>query len=79
MGEMVVDERLVQAAGKLVLLDRMLTKLHASGHKTLIFCQMTKMMDILEDYLEMRSWPCHRIESSPGRLGRVTLEVGAPA
>ncbi len=62
MGEMVVDERLVQAAGKLVLLDRMLTKLHASGHKTLIFCQMTKMMDILEDYLEMRSWPCHRID-----------------
>lgn len=62
MGEMVVDERLVQAAGKLVLLDRMLTELHASGHKTLIFCQMTKMMDILEDYLEMRRWACHRID-----------------
>lgn len=62
MGNTVLDERIVQGAGKLQILDRMLKQLHENGHKTLIFCQMTKMMDILEDYLELRQWPCHRID-----------------
>jgi len=62
MGNTVLDERMVHGAGKLQILDRMLKLLHDNGHKTLIFCQMTKMMDILEDYLELRQWPCHRID-----------------
>mmetsp|Transcript_64260 Transcript_64260/g.151270 ORF Transcript_64260/g.151270 Transcript_64260/m.151270 type:complete len:817 (-) Transcript_64260:169-2619(-) len=61
-GNIIIDERLVQAAGKLQLLDRMLTKLKETGHKVLIFCQMTKMLDILEDYLELRKWKTHRID-----------------
>eukprot|EP00850_Spirogloea_muscicola_P009873 SM000056S17991 [mRNA] locus=s56:546261:559125:- [translate_table: standard] len=44
----------VQASGKLVLLDAMLGKLQAHGHKVLIFSQMTALLDILQDYLNMR-------------------------
>ena len=42
---------MVQASGKLVLVDKLLPKLKAGGHKVLIFSQMIRVLDILEDYL----------------------------
>ena len=42
---------LVQASGKLVLIDKLLPKLKEGGHKVLIFSQMVRCLDILEDYL----------------------------
>ena len=45
---------LVRSCGKLWLLDRMLVKLHASGHRVLLFSTMTKLLDTLERYLEWR-------------------------
>ncbi len=42
---------LTLASGKFKLLDRMLPRLKAGGHKVLIFSQMTQLMNILEDYL----------------------------
>lgn len=42
------------ASGKLALMDRMLKKLKENDHKVLIFSQMTKLLDILEDYLRHR-------------------------
>ena len=42
---------MVQSAGKLVLVDKLLPKLKAQGHRVLIFSQMVRMLDILEDYL----------------------------
>lgn len=42
---------LVQSSGKLVLVDKLLPKLKADGHKILIFSQMIRVLDILEDYL----------------------------
>jgi adenosinetriphosphatase len=45
---------LMEASGKMILLDKMLPKLKADGHRVLIFSQMTKMLDILEDYLRVR-------------------------
>ena len=45
---------LVSASGKLALMDRLLKKLHKAGHKVLIFSQMTRLLDILEDYLRHR-------------------------
>ena len=44
----------VVACGKLHTLDRMLVKLHLSGHRVLLFSTMTKMLDILEDYVAWR-------------------------
>ncbi|CAG9761273.1 unnamed protein product [Ceutorhynchus assimilis] len=45
-------QHLTKAAGKLVLLSKMLKKLREQGHRVLIFSQMTKMLDILEDFLD---------------------------
>ena len=42
---------MVQASGKLVLTDKLLPKLKADGHKVLIFSQMIRVLDIIEDYL----------------------------
>ena len=53
---------LVHASGKMVLLDKLLPKLKANGHRVLIFSQMVKMLDILEDYLIRRKYPFERID-----------------
>ncbi|KAJ3360096.1 Chromodomain helicase DNA binding protein [Allomyces javanicus] len=55
---------MVQASGKLVLLDKLLRKLQAGGHKVLIFSQMTKCLDILADYLRGQSYRFERIDGN---------------
>ena len=45
---------LVRAGGKLWILDRLLVKLQRSGHRVLLFCTMTKLLDLLENYLQWR-------------------------
>ena len=50
------DERLIKHSGKMVLLDKLLAKLHAQGHRVLLFSQMTRMLDVLEDYCAYRGW-----------------------
>jgi ATP-dependent DNA helicase len=45
------DESLVQASGKMVVLDQMLKELKKRNHKVLIFSQFTSMIDIIDDYL----------------------------
>jgi ATP-dependent DNA helicase len=55
---------LVRASGKFALLDRMLTRLHADGHQVLIFSQMTRVLSVMEDYLNYRKWNYCRIDGS---------------
>ncbi|KAG8225258.1 hypothetical protein J437_LFUL006490 [Ladona fulva] len=55
---------LVKASGKLVLLSKMLHTLKEQGHRVLIFSQMTKMLDILEDFLEGVGYKYERIDGS---------------
>jgi len=47
-------EHLVNNACKLTVLDKLLPKLQAQDSRVLIFSQMTRLLDILEDYLVMR-------------------------
>ena len=47
-------EDLVRTCGKLWMLDRMLIKLRAAGHRVLLFSTMTKLLDLLETYLKWR-------------------------
>ncbi|KAI8849170.1 P-loop containing nucleoside triphosphate hydrolase protein [Chytridium lagenaria] len=47
----VIHNRLIGSSAKLALLHRLLQKLKAGGHRVLIFSQWTKLLDILEDYL----------------------------
>ncbi|KIY95169.1 helicase, lymphoid-specific [Monoraphidium neglectum] len=57
-------EVLVEQCGKLALLQRLLDRLKAGGHKVLIFSQMTKMLDLIETYLEQRGERACRIDGS---------------
>ncbi|XP_062597362.1 chromodomain-helicase-DNA-binding protein Mi-2 homolog [Saccostrea cucullata] len=53
---------LTKACGKLELLSNMMKKLKEKGHRVLIFSQMTKMLDILEDFLEYEGYKYERID-----------------
>ncbi|KPP69797.1 chromodomain-helicase-DNA-binding protein 4-like, partial [Scleropages formosus] len=53
---------LTKASGKLMLLQKMLKKLKEGGHRVLIFSQMTKMLDLLEDFLENEGYKYERID-----------------
>uniref|UniRef100_A0A4W5K3T4 Chromodomain helicase DNA binding protein 9 n=1 Tax=Hucho hucho TaxID=62062 RepID=A0A4W5K3T4_9TELE len=55
-------QAMVQSAGKLVLIDKLLPKMKAGGHKVLIFSQMVRCLDILEDYLIQRRYLYERID-----------------
>ncbi|XP_059197836.1 chromodomain-helicase-DNA-binding protein 1-like [Centropristis striata] len=59
-----MGEHLVEASGKLCLLDSMLTYLHKGGHRVLLFSQMTRMLDILQDYMEYRGYSYERLDGS---------------
>ncbi|XP_028931704.1 chromodomain-helicase-DNA-binding protein 9 isoform X3 [Ornithorhynchus anatinus] len=55
-------QAMVQSAGKLVLIDKLLPKMKAGGHKVLIFSQMVRCLDILEDYLIHKRYLYERID-----------------
>ncbi|MEQ2212042.1 hypothetical protein XENOCAPTIV_023765, partial [Xenoophorus captivus] len=57
-----LDLALIRSAGKLVLLDKLLPRLKAGGHKVLIFSQMVRCLDILEDYLINKRYLYERID-----------------
>ncbi|KAH6856250.1 SNF2 family N-terminal domain-containing protein [Chaetomium sp. MPI-CAGE-AT-0009] len=58
-----IDESIVTASGKMLLLDRLLPALFKRGHKVLIFSQFKTQLDIIEDYCtELRKWPVCRID-----------------
>uniref|UniRef100_A0A3Q0QVI7 Chromodomain helicase DNA binding protein 1-like n=1 Tax=Amphilophus citrinellus TaxID=61819 RepID=A0A3Q0QVI7_AMPCI len=59
-----MGEHLIDASGKLCLLDSMLTFLHKGGHRILLFSQMTRMLDILQDYMEYRGYSYERLDGS---------------
>lgn len=53
-----------RASGKFELLDRIFPKLKRSGHRILLFCQMTQLMTILEDYLNWRAYKYLRLDGT---------------
>lgn len=58
------DESLIQASGKLLLLDTLLPRLLSLNHKVLIFSQFKSTLDILATYCGLRSWSTCRIDGS---------------
>lgn len=56
--------RLINDCGKMSALDSLLKKLFAEKHRCLIFCQMTKMMDIIEEYLSWMQYSYFRMDGS---------------
>ncbi|XP_075468801.1 chromodomain-helicase-DNA-binding protein 4 isoform X2 [Ascaphus truei] len=64
---------LIKGAGKLLLMQKMLRKLKDDGHRVLIFSQMTKMLDLLEDFMEHEGYKYERIDG--GITGNMRQEA----
>lgn len=56
------DVHLVENSGKMVILDKLLPKLMEQNSRVLIFSQMTRMLDILEDYCLWRGFQYCRLD-----------------
>jgi len=68
------DKRLVQFdCGKLQALAVLLRTLKVDGHKVLIFTQMTKMLDILETFLNLHGYTYCRLDGSTSTEHRQLL------
>ncbi|KAJ5224813.1 SNF2-related protein [Penicillium citrinum] len=66
-----VDESLVSASGKMLLLDRLVPHLLKKGHKILIFSQFKTQLSIIEEWAtQLRSWPCCRIDGAMAQSDR---------
>ncbi|WRT63636.1 uncharacterized protein IL334_000559 [Kwoniella shivajii] len=67
------DEQIIRVSGKFELLDRILPKLFSTGHKVLMFFQMTEIMTIVSDFFEFRGWKYCRLDGSTKADDRQTL------
>uniref|UniRef100_A0A6I8Q2U5 SWI/SNF-related, matrix-associated, actin-dependent regulator of chromatin, subfamily a, member 1 n=1 Tax=Xenopus tropicalis TaxID=8364 RepID=A0A6I8Q2U5_XENTR len=56
------DTHLVYNSGKMVVLDKLLPKFKEQGSRVLIFSQMTRVLDILEDYCMWRGYEYCRLD-----------------
>ncbi|XP_061861146.1 chromodomain-helicase-DNA-binding protein 1-like isoform X4 [Colius striatus] len=59
-----IGDHIVEASGKLWLLDKLLSFLYAGGHRVLLFSQMTQLLDILQDYMDYRGYSYERLDGS---------------
>ncbi|XP_043096040.1 probable global transcription activator SNF2L1 isoform X1 [Puntigrus tetrazona] len=58
------DTHLATNSGKMVVLDKLLPKVQEQGSRVLIFSQMTRMLDILEDYCMWRGFEYCRLDGN---------------
>jgi len=66
LSKMVVPEgkRLIYDSAKLSRLDGLLQELKLGDHRVLIYFQMTRMMDLMEEYLIYRQYKYLRLDGS---------------
>jgi DNA helicase INO80 len=57
-------KRLIYDSAKLACLDTLLQELKAGDHRVLIYFQMTRMMDLMEEYLIYRQFKYLRLDGS---------------
>ncbi|KAM4552935.1 chromodomain-helicase-DNA-binding protein 2 isoform 3-T4 [Fundulus diaphanus] len=68
-------QALVRGSGKLVLMDKLLTRLRERGNRVLIFSQMVRMLDILAEYLTKKRYPFQRLDGSiKGEIRKQALD-----
>ncbi|RAH46014.1 putative SNF2 family helicase/ATPase [Aspergillus brunneoviolaceus CBS 621.78] len=65
------DEHLVDNAGKMVILDKVLARMKKQGSRVLIFSQMSRVLDILEDYCVFREYKYCRIDGTTAHEDRI--------
>ncbi|THV04816.1 hypothetical protein K435DRAFT_648606 [Dendrothele bispora CBS 962.96] len=57
-------KRLIYDSAKLARLDSLLQELKAGDHRVLVYFQMTRMMDLMEEYLVYRQYKYLRLDGS---------------
>lgn len=57
-------KRLIYDSAKLACLDALLQELKVGDHRVLVYFQMTKMMDLMEEYLIYRQYKYLRLDGS---------------
>ncbi|KAF8715643.1 hypothetical protein AX14_012523 [Amanita brunnescens Koide BX004] len=65
------DEHLINNSGKMVILDKLLGLMKAKDSRVLIFSQMSRVLDILEDYCLFRGYKYCRIDGSTPHEERI--------
>ncbi|ODV62426.1 chromatin-remodeling ATPase CHD1 ASCRUDRAFT_22376, partial [Ascoidea rubescens DSM 1968] len=66
---------LIMSSGKMVLLDKLLTRLKKDGHRVLVFSQMVRMLDILGDYLVIKGYQFQRLDGTvPAFQRRIAID-----
>ncbi|KAF8523184.1 SNF2 family DNA-dependent ATPase [Hysterangium stoloniferum] len=65
------DEHLIDNCGKMIILDKLLHQMKAKGSRVLVFSQMSRVLDILEDYCTFRRYPHCRIDGGTAHEDRI--------
>lgn len=65
------DEHLVYNSAKMAILDKLLKRMQQQGSRVLIFSQMSRVLDILEDYCVFRDYNYCRIDGSTAHEDRI--------
>ena len=63
-------DQLVKSSGKMVLIAKLLQKLFDGGHKVLIFSQMVRVLDLLEEFLKIQQYKYERLDGSTSSSSR---------
>lgn len=66
-----IGEHLVAASSKLIVIDKLLEDLLPKGERVIIFSQWTKMLELLEEFMQLRNIPYAKLEGSTSRARRV--------
>ncbi|ODM95941.1 Chromatin-remodeling complex ATPase chain Iswi [Orchesella cincta] len=66
------DTHIVSNSGKMSILDKLLPKLQEQGSRVLVFSQMTRMLDILEDYCLWKAYNYCRLDGQTPHEDRQT-------
>ena len=70
-----LEEVLVKSSGKMTLLDKLLPKLQADGHRVLIFSQFRIMLNIIEDYMVQKGFLFDRVDGAiTGRKRQAAID-----
>ncbi|GAA0152154.1 chromatin/chromatin-binding, or -regulatory protein [Lithospermum erythrorhizon] len=64
------NKQILETSGKMQLLDKMMCKLKEQGHRVLIYSQFQHMLDLLEDYCNIKKFQYERIDGKVGGAER---------
>lgn len=71
--DMVINESVVERAGKLHVLAKILPLWKKQGHRVLIFCQWRKMLNIIQRFTELQGWKFGRLDGNTNVAARQRL------